>query len=70
MAIILNDAELKKLIGSVIVDGDEACIRPNSYILRVGSTGEFINTGKEFELGKSKKGIILCPRWLTAKSKA
>ena len=61
MAKILNDVELKRLLGKVIVDGDESSIRPNSYILRLGSHGEFLNTGKEFELGKDKKGIRIQP---------
>jgi len=61
MATILNDADIKNLLGKVIIDGDESCIRPNSYILRLGSAGEFLNTGKEFELGKTKKGIRLQP---------
>src|SRR5262245_6278093 len=61
MAIILNDAELKRLIGTVIVDGDSASIRPNSYTLRLGSEGEFLNAGKTFSLGKPKKGIRIPP---------
>ena len=61
MAKILNDVELKRLLGKVIVDGDESSIRPNSYILRLGSHGEFLNTGKDFELGKDKKGIRIQP---------
>lgn len=61
MAQILNDKEIKRLIGKVIVNGDSSCIRPNSYILRLGSEGEFMTTNKEFELGKTKKGIILPP---------
>jgi len=50
VATILNDVEIKRLIGTVIVDGDPLCIRPNAYVLRLGSKGEFLNTGKEFEL--------------------
>lgn len=61
MATILNDSEIKKLLGNVIYDGSDECIRPNSYIIRLGSVGEFINTGKEFTLGKSKKGIKVLP---------
>jgi deoxycytidine triphosphate deaminase len=61
MATILNDAELKKLIGTVIQDGDPSCIRPNSYILRLGSKGEFLNSGKLFTLGDAKKGIRIQP---------
>ena len=57
MATILNDTELKKLIGNIIIDGDPTSIRPNSYILRLGNEGEFLNAGKVFTLGKSKKGI-------------
>lgn len=61
MATLLSDADLKKLIGTVILDGDASCIRPNSYILRLGEAGEFLNSGKEFELGKKKKGIRVQP---------
>jgi len=61
MATILNDEELRKLFGSVILDGDESSIRPNSYILRLGAVGEFLNVGKEFKLGKAKKGIKIPP---------
>jgi deoxycytidine triphosphate deaminase len=63
MAVLLNDTELKKLLGTVIIDGDPECIRPNSYVIRLGSQGEFINTGKDYELGgkKRKKGIRVQP---------
>jgi len=61
MAEILNDREISKLLGIVIKDGDASCIRPNSYILRLGESGEFLNTGKEFTLGKKKKGIRVQP---------
>lgn len=61
MAMLLNDIELKRLIGTVIVDGDTTCIRPNAYVLRLGSMGEFLNTGKEFELGPKKKGLKIQP---------
>ncbi len=61
MAAILNDIELKRLIGAVIVDGDPACIRPNAYVLRLGSSGEFLNTGKDFALGPKKKGLKIQP---------
>lgn len=61
MAVILNDSELERLLGTVIVDGVRESIRPNSYILRLGSEGEFLNAGKEFSLGKGKKGIRIPP---------
>ena len=61
MATILNDYELKKLLGKVILDGVAACVRPNSYILRLGNEGEFLTAGKEFTLGKAKKGIRVPP---------
>lgn len=61
MATILNDIELEKLIGEVIVNGNTDCLRPNSYILRLGAEGEFINTGKPFKLGDKKKGIRIPP---------
>jgi len=61
MATILNDDELRKLFGSVILNGDESSIRPNSYILRLGAVGEFLNVHKEFTLGKAKKGLRIPP---------
>ncbi len=61
MATLLSDAELRKLIGTVILDGDVECIRPNSYVLRLGAEGEFINTGKSFKLGTQKMGIRVPP---------
>src|SRR5258706_4948419 len=61
MPIILNDSELLKLLGTVIVDGDPSNIRPNAYVLRLGSSGEFLNTGKEFSIGADKKGLQIQP---------
>jgi len=61
MATILSDKELIKLLGKVIIDGDPSFIRPNSYVLRLGKTGEFLNANKEFELGLKKKGIKISP---------
>ena len=61
MAEILNDQDLKKLIGKVIVDGDPGSVRPNSYVLRLGASGEFLNSGKAFKLGGNKKGIRVAP---------
>lgn len=58
MASILNDTELKKLLGTVIVNGTEGSIRSNSYVIRLGRSGEFINSGKSFELSENK-GIKL-----------
>lgn len=61
MAQILSDQDIKRLLGSVIVEGDKDSVRPNSYVLRLGAHGEFLNTGKEFELGKNKKGLKIQP---------
>ena len=61
MAQMLSDKEIRTLLGSVIVDGEPGSVRPNSYVLRLGRAGEFLNTGKEFELGKQKKGLKLQP---------
>lgn len=61
MPTILSDREIRKLIGTVIVDGDLACIRPNAYVLRLGSTGEFLNTGKDFNINADKKGLCIQP---------
>jgi len=62
MATILTDKEIEKLFGNVIINGDKECIRPNSYILRIGAEGEFINTRKKFNIGsEKKKGIKIMP---------
>lgn len=61
MATILSDKELIKLLGKVIIDGEASNVRPNSYVVRLGSMGEFLNTKKEFNLGKKKKGIKISP---------
>jgi deoxycytidine triphosphate deaminase len=61
MAHILNDTDLRKLIGTVIIGGDEGCIKSNSYVVRLGADGEFLSVGKEFSLGKKKKGIKIQP---------
>ena len=61
MPYILSDAEIRKLLGTVIVNGEPDGVHPNSYILRLGEAGEFLNTGKEFSLGKAKKGIRIQP---------
>src|SRR6266850_984730 len=61
MPSILSDAEIRKLLGTVIVNGEPDGVHPNSYILRLGEAGEFLNTGKEFSLGKTKKGIRIQP---------
>jgi len=50
-----------RLLGSVILNGDISFVRPNSYILRLGGVGEFLNANKEFELGGRKKGIKVPP---------
>ncbi|MCL2253247.1 MAG: hypothetical protein FWC09_02290 [Lachnospiraceae bacterium] len=64
MANILKDKEIEGLLGTVIINGMTENIRPNSYIIRLGSEGEFLGTGKSFVLGEKreqKKGIILPP---------
>ena len=60
MATLLNDKELESLFEKVIIGADKECLRPNSYILRLGSVGEFTTTNKEFNI-KKDKGIILPP---------
>ena len=49
MAKILSDRDLQKLLGESIIGADSSCLRPNSYILRLGSKGEFINTEKKLK---------------------
>lgn len=61
MARILSDKDLRSLFGTALKNADESCLRPNSYVLRLGAHGEFLNTGKEFDLSKTKKGIKIHP---------
>jgi len=62
MATILNDDSIRKLFGTVIANADENCLRPNSYVLRLGKFGEFLTSDKEFEIGEQgKKGIVIPP---------
>lgn len=50
MASVLPDREIKRLLGSVIIDGSEGCIRVNSYEVRLGCRAKFDSTGEELEL--------------------
>ncbi len=61
MPSFLCDRDIKNLLGAVIEDGVEENLRPNSYVIRLGTEGEFLNSGKEFELGRQKMGIIIPP---------
>ena len=57
---IINETEIKKLIGTVIIDGSESCIRSNAYFVRLGAEGGLHKAGKEFEPSdKKKKGITI-----------
>ena len=61
MPTFLCDNEIKSLLGTAIIDGIEENLRPNAYVIRLGSEGEFLNSNKEFELGTQKKGLIIPP---------
>jgi deoxycytidine triphosphate deaminase len=61
MSRILKDTEISKLFESVIAPADPGSVRPNAYVMRLGAGGEFLNAGKQFELGKKKKGIRIPP---------
>ena len=64
MAQLLSDQEIRSVLGTIIKDGDPSSVRPNSYVLRLGSAGEYLTTGKEFHLGEGandKKGIVVPP---------
>lgn len=54
MARILPDTELKKLIGTVIKNGDEQCVHVNSYEMRVGEEVRFVATGEKKQLSEGK----------------
>ena len=60
MAQLLNDKEIKKLLGTVIINGDKDSIRPNSYIMRMGGVGAFLDSKKDkkFDIGENQ-GIKL-----------
>ncbi|MCX5867698.1 MAG: hypothetical protein NT009_09545 [Proteobacteria bacterium] len=51
MARILADHDIKKLMGSVLIDADEKHINPNGIELRLGKHVRFHSTGEERELG-------------------
>lgn len=61
MSRILKDTEIARLFGSVITPADPDSVRPNAYVMRLGAEGEFLNAGKQFELGKKKKGVRIPP---------
>ncbi len=56
MAKILPDREIKSLLGRVILDGSEECVRTNSYEVRLGDEVKFDSTGEELEI---KPGCFL-----------
>ncbi len=51
MAKILADRDIRRLIGSVLVNADEQNINPNGIELRLGKNVHFHSTGEERELG-------------------
>lgn len=51
MAKIPADKDVKKLIGSVLIDADEKRVNPNGIELRLGKHVLFHSTGEEKELG-------------------
>lgn len=60
MAIILSDKEIKKLIEyKIIIDGNDDCVRPNAYMLRLGKKAEYTHIHKEFDISGNKSGIKL-----------
>ena len=64
MAELLRDREMRKILNTVIENGDEESVRPNAYVLRLGADGEYLTTGKSFTLGEQagdKKGIRVPP---------
>jgi len=50
VATILPDREIKALIGKVIVNGSEECVRVNSYEVRLGHKAHFDSTGEEMDI--------------------
>ena len=56
MADFLNYIEIKSILGRVIIGGIEECVRPNSYILRLGDGGAFLQAGEEYQESKIDKG--------------
>lgn len=50
MSQVLSDRELTAILGHCIVDGDEHCVRANSYELRLGSSVRFHSTSEDMGL--------------------
>jgi len=51
VAKILADKEIRKLIGSILINADESKVNPNGVELRLGKHVLFHSTGEEKELG-------------------
>ena len=51
MARILADKDIRKLLGTVILDADEQRINPNGIEIRLGKHVLFQSTDEEKELG-------------------
>ena len=51
MAKILADRQIRKLLGSVVIDADDSLVNPNGIELRLGRNVIFQSTGEEAELG-------------------
>ena len=50
MAKILPDSEIKKLLGTVLLNAHAEFVRPNSIKLRLGSRVKFLSTDEKFEI--------------------
>jgi deoxycytidine triphosphate deaminase len=51
VAKILADKDIKRLVGSLLIDADEKLVNPNGIELRLGKHVLFHSTGEEAELG-------------------
>lgn len=60
MSKIIPDREIRKLIGSVLIDADENCLNPNGIELRLGKHVYFHSTDEHFEL-KSGQFLVIKP---------
>jgi deoxycytidine triphosphate deaminase len=54
MAKVLSDKDIKKLLSSVIADGDSKLVNPNGIELRLGKHVRFLSTGEDKELDRGQ----------------
>lgn len=61
MSTVLQDSQLRKLIGSILVDAEESCICAATIVLRMGSQFQFEITREKHNLNDEKPYLKIRP---------